>query len=218
MWYGGRTYAQHGDDLVIANMFTSLGIANPSYLDIGAHHPEELSNTALLYKRGSRGINVEANPNLMAAFARMRPGDINLNVGVAGESGTLKFYCDGPTSGRNSFVRELVEPIGIRSEMMLPVTTCDEIVRLHAGGVFPDLLTIDAEGLDFEILSSINYAEGLDFEVLDYLPKVICAEVVECFPESMKIPALLTASGYKPHFRAGSNLIFIRNDLAGKML
>lgn len=210
-WYGDRTYAQHGDDLVILNMFTSLGIEKPSYLDIGAHHPELLSNTALLYKRGSRGINVEANPNLMGPFLERRPQDINLNVGVAAKPGSLTFYCDGPVSGRNSFVKELVEPIGITSKMTLPVTTCAEIVRMHAGGVFPDLLTIDAEGLDFEILESINYFAGSP-------PKVICAEVVECFPVSMEIPTLLMCRGYEPHFRAGSNLLFIRDKLADKML
>jgi hypothetical protein len=54
-WYGGRTYAQHGDDLAIINLFNCLRIRQPSYLDIGAHHPFHLSNTALLYQRGSAG-------------------------------------------------------------------------------------------------------------------------------------------------------------------
>ncbi len=81
-WYGGRTYAQHGDDLAIINLFNCLRIQQPSWLDIGAHHPFHLSNTALLYQRGSRGINVEANPALMEAFKLHRPEDKNVCVAV----------------------------------------------------------------------------------------------------------------------------------------
>ncbi len=62
--FGGVTHAQHGDDIIIRAVFDNLGIDNPSYLDIGAHHPTNISNTKLFYDAGSRGINVEANPNL----------------------------------------------------------------------------------------------------------------------------------------------------------
>ena len=74
--YGSRTYAQHGDDLAILNIFDMIGITRPSYLDIGAHDPFKISNTALLYLRGSRGINVEANPRLIEAFRVQRPDDV----------------------------------------------------------------------------------------------------------------------------------------------
>ena len=51
--FGDKTYAQHGDDLVIRAIFHSLGIATPSYLDVGAHHPERISNTKLFYDNSS---------------------------------------------------------------------------------------------------------------------------------------------------------------------
>ena len=47
---------------------------------MGAHHPERISNTKLFYDSGSRGINVEANPELHKIFLEERPEDINLNV------------------------------------------------------------------------------------------------------------------------------------------
>jgi hypothetical protein len=71
-WFGGRTYAQHGDDLAVLNIFKRLGIERPSYLDVGAYHPFDLSNTALLYERGSRGINVEPNEALFGAVSSRR--------------------------------------------------------------------------------------------------------------------------------------------------
>jgi hypothetical protein len=73
--WGPTSYAQHGDDFQILNLFNLLGIDRPTYIDLGAHHPETISNTKLLYDRGSRGINVEANPNLFKAFESQRLGD-----------------------------------------------------------------------------------------------------------------------------------------------
>src|SRR5437763_16778861 len=62
--FGGRTYAQFGEDLIFLNIFALLGINTPSYIDVGAHHPVNISNTALLYERGCRGIKIDANPDL----------------------------------------------------------------------------------------------------------------------------------------------------------
>ena len=80
-----RSYSQCGEDLIIAFLFRSLGIERPGYIDIGAHHPTYLSNTRLLYARGSRGINIEANPALIRRFRTQRPGDVNLNIGIVDE-------------------------------------------------------------------------------------------------------------------------------------
>jgi FkbM family methyltransferase len=158
-WYGGRTYAQHGDDLAILNLFGCLRISQPSYLDIGAHHPFNLSNTALLYQRGSRGINVEANPDLIEEFKRLRPEDVNVCAAVTGTArGNVMLNRISKDSGLNS-----LRPIRghrVIDRVAVPTCTADEIVDKHAGGCWPDLLSIDAEGMDVEILSSINYARG----------------------------------------------------------
>ena len=46
--YGHISYSQHGEDMVFMALFRRLGIWSPSFLDIGANDPLELSNTALL--------------------------------------------------------------------------------------------------------------------------------------------------------------------------
>ena len=64
-----KSYAQNGEDLIIDFAFREVfKINQPSYLDIGAHHPFCFSNTQLFYERGSQGINVEANPFLHKFF------------------------------------------------------------------------------------------------------------------------------------------------------
>ena len=209
--FGDKTYAQHGDDIVIRAIFHNLGIGTPSYLDLGAHHPEAISNTKLFYDTGSRGINVEANPVLHKLFLQSRPQDINLNVGVGIESGFQDFYMIDQESGRNSFVKEVAEgfvmdypDFKITNVMKLPVFTVEQI--LHNRPI-PDFLTIDIEGMDFAVLSSIDYRR--------YTFKVICVEVQPYSEEDIR--ALMHNVGYYSIIKCGSNLIFVDKTLAHKV-
>jgi FkbM family methyltransferase len=210
-WYGGRTYAQHGDDLAIINLFGCLRIARPSYLDIGAHHPFHLSNTALLYQRGSRGINVEANPALIEEFKQRRPEDVNVCAAVVGapNQGTVVLNrLDEASSGLNSLLP--IQGHKICDTVEVPAVTADEIVNKYADGCWPDLLSIDAEGMDAIILRSIDYKRGG--------PKVICAEAVSPQAEGdvcAELRALMAERGYAVHSFAGSNMLFVRCDLIG---
>lgn len=208
-FFGSRFYAQFGEDIIVLNIFQRMQIDQPCYLDLGAHHPFHISNTALMYVRGSRGINIEPNPDLIAAFQTDRPGDVNLCVGVAPRAGTLEFYRHAGllTSGKNSFVRSLAQEQGRVIPIEVPVLTVAEIVRDHAGGVFPDFLSVDVEGMDCEVLQSIDYDKGC--------PKVICVEMFSGkqgqLDSSAEIKALL-ASRYFLHSQAGANGIFVRWD------
>lgn len=208
--FGGATYAQHGDDLVALNIFHLLEIEKPSYLDIGAHHPVNISNTALLYQRGCRGINVDANPILLKAFQDKRPEDINLNLGVSDHTGTLTFYMIDDASGRNTFDLATAEAFvashpwcTIRKTVEVPVVTINEIVETYAHGICPDYLSVDAEGFDARILKSVNFAK--------YRPKIICAEVVTGAgtTSDTSIGEVLAESGYFPYFRTVGNFFFV---------
>lgn len=205
--FGGITYAQHGDDIVIRCVFDSLGIDNPSYLDIGAHHPTNISNTKLFYDAGSRGINVEANPNLFSQFMVDRPYDVNLNFGVGKESGFIPFYMIDNYSGRNSFDFETVNAFvqdypefSIKQVVDLPVMTVAQILSNRA---IPDFLTIDVEGLDYDILKSIDYER--------YPFKVICVEVggSDKINYADAVSSLLEENNYFSLIRCGANLIFV---------
>jgi|ERR1035437_1146686 FkbM family methyltransferase len=204
-WYGSRTYAQHGDDLAILNIFGCLRILKPSYLDIGAHHPFELSNTAILYQRGSRGINVEANPALIDAFHRMRPEDKNVCVAVGPHHGLAKLNRVNETSGINSLLP--IEGHGAMLDAVdVSVLTIDEIVDIYADGCWPDMLTIDAEGMDLSILQSIDYSRGQ--------PKVICAEATSAAGDiAADLRTLMSENGYFVHSWVGSNMLFVRSEL-----
>jgi FkbM family methyltransferase len=213
--FGGHTYAQFGEDLIILNIFHMLGLTQPSYLDVGAHHPFNISNTALLHARGSRGINVEANPNLIEAFHKHRREDINLNVGIGPRQGRLDFYFIDDWSGRNTFRRDVAEAFvrdhpefTIQKVQPIRVVTLNDVVTEHAHGRFPDLLSLDVEGMDLDILRATSFGE--------HGPRVIC---VECDwsgapEEARSLTTLLAGQGYVPGFRTLANIMFVRRDAA----
>lgn len=214
--FGGRTYAQHGDDVIVMCLLHSMGISNPTYLDIGAHHPFNISNTALLYKCGGRGINVEPNPNLFVNFSKMRPEDVNLNVGVAPNAGSLTFYMIDDFSGRNTFDFETADQFvkahpefSITKAMEIEVLTINDIIHQYASGKYPDFLSIDVEGLDEGIIASADFSMSR--------PKVICVEISNASGEKGRgrISEILEGNGYYCVMRAVSNLIFVDDKYLG---
>ena len=200
--FGDKTYSQFGEDLILLNVFYKLGIEKGRYFDVGAHNPWNISNTALLYERGWRGVCVEANPNQISGFELARPEDNILNVGVGCSIGTAPFYMIDGYSGRNSFdftkVSEFVDKhqqFSIREVKEIPVVTIDSLFNsLYV----PDLLCIDIEGLDYSVLLS-----------METRPKVIC---VENEGQIQDFDDLLKGMGYDKIFNTVANGIYIHKD------
>ena len=84
------SFSQYHEDIFVDVILKCKN--NGSYVDIGANHPTDLSDTKRFYDRGWRGINIEPNPSLFTAFQGDRIGDINLNLGVGNTTGILPFY------------------------------------------------------------------------------------------------------------------------------
>ena len=62
-----RTLSQSGEDVILAYILNARGIAakDCTYLDLGANHAKQYSNTYYFYDKGARGVLVEANPSLI---------------------------------------------------------------------------------------------------------------------------------------------------------
>lgn len=90
--YRRENYSWEGEDILVNKLMRDLfGIQKGFYVDIGARHPFVLSNTALLYSQGRRGINIDAMPGSMALFETHRPEDINLEIAIAPVPNVLCF-------------------------------------------------------------------------------------------------------------------------------
>jgi FkbM family methyltransferase len=211
--YWKKSYSQCGEDIIVDYVFRLRGICRPSYLDIGAHHPYWISNSALFYERGCRGINIEANPQLIPPFHKYRPDDINLNIGIGGQEGQLDFYVMEDTSLSTFSLQERDQMVdtGKREAAVIPVRirTVSAVLSESFGGLFPDFLTLDAEGMDLDILRSINFETNW--------PKIICVEAAEYSPvgagaRRVDLIDFLLSKNYMEYANTNLNAIMVRKE------
>jgi len=169
-----------------------------------------MSNTALLYEKGFRGINIEPNPEFYRKFTECRPEDINLNCGIGTEAGIMDYYSfDFPFL--NTFSKEDTESVKgygyeVKEICQVPVIPLQQILEEYCGNQFPDLLNIDTEGLDLEILQQIDYAKSA--------PKIIIAETVifGSIRKDLRIRNYLESVGYEAPYETPINTVFVRGD------
>jgi FkbM family methyltransferase len=195
------SYAQDGEDMIVKSFFEGRRKYKGFYVDVGAHHPYRFSNTAFFYQKGWRGINIEPAPDLIKKFERYRKRDINLNFGVANQISDLTFYVFNDQA-LNSFNRELSlsrheesTPYKIVKELKIQTFRLSDILDKYLpANQKIDFLSIDAEGLDLEILKSNNWEK--------YSPDLVLVEqdVSEFMIENIdkdEIYNYLTANHYK---------------------
>jgi FkbM family methyltransferase len=207
------SFSQCGEDLLVQYIFNLRGIGRPSYLDIGANHPFFISNTALFYQNGCKGINIEANPLLHEAFATHRPNDINLNIGISDKDDELDFYIMSDNT-LSTFSKEECDQMISNGKTLnkverIKLTTISNILYQYCNGVFPDFLSIDVEGLDFQILKSIDFDKSS--------PKIICVEAAEYSPKGSgarrnELIDFLISKGYYEYANTNLNAIMVKRD------
>ena len=154
------SWSQEGEDMVLRRLLESRPRGPGFYVDVGAHHPTRFSNTCHWSRAGWRGINIEPNPEVQAAFARQQPRDINLCVGVSDSPGTLRYsMLDDPAL--NTFDETLAARHAatgrwkIVRTVEVPVRRLDAILAEYLpAGTAIDFLSIDVEGLDLQVLRS----------------------------------------------------------------
>jgi len=173
-----------------------------------------LSNTAIFYKTGSHGVNIEPNPILLKRIAKYRKGDINLQIGIGEANSSSKFYVlSDPTLGTfskqeaDSFFQS--SGVKIIKEISVEVMTIKSVIEKYCGGVFPDFLSLDAEGIDAVILNGLRE--------LSSLPKVVCTEINDRTNEAIatvkQAREILEPLGYTLVMKTIVNAIFLRKDL-----
>lgn len=187
--FGYTRYAQFGEDTVLLELFKDKN--DGRYVDVGAHHPYRYSNTYLLFKKGWHGVNIDPNPHTIELFNKARSTDKNICAGV-GREGTLTYYRFSDPAV-NTFKKEEAEKWKGKSFLKFLGTTEVEIQPLSqlVDGSF-DLLTIDAEGMDLEVLQSYDW---------EHYPKAIVIE-----GEGSK--HFLLQKGYTLHTERGASCIY----------
>jgi FkbM family methyltransferase len=217
-----RSYSQCGEDMVVKFLLGAMPQTKGFlWLDIGAHDPIFISNTAAFYRNGLKGINIEANPKLIKKFYLKRKKDINLNVAIADKLGTMAFYImDSPTlSTLSEEEAHELETMGhkIKEKISIKTMTVTEVIEKYNCGVFPDFLSLDAEGYDLQILKTIEWEKSF--------PKIICVENIpykrklKNYFKSMQqneLTLYLESKGYSIIAFTLINAIFVHNNYVEK--
>lgn len=172
--YKDLYWSQEGEDIILRRLFENR--SSGFYIDIGALHPFRFSNTYYFYRKGWRGINIEANPESIELFEKFRKRDINLNIAVGLKKGKMKYYMFNEPA-LNTFDEELAKQrdglndfkiVNIIEVEMLPLSEILDIYLPKNQKI--DFMNIDVEGLDFEVLQSNNWEK--------YKPEVLLVEII----------------------------------------
>lgn len=207
--YATKSYSQDGEDMILRRIFGRK--SDGFYVDVGAHHPRRYSNTNFFYRSGWSGINIEPNPDAIRIFQRARPRDINLQLGVSDQSGSLNYHqFDEPAL--NTFDEELAQSrlakTSYKLKKIVPVRveTLGEILAQHLpANQEVDFLSIDVEGLDLKVLRSNDWAR--------FRPKYVVVEALGVSLEEIKEAdayRFMVAQGYELFAKTFNTLMFRR--------
>jgi FkbM family methyltransferase len=206
------SFAQNGEDVVL---WRALGdVERGSYIDVGAADPVSDSVTSAFYERGWRGINIEPEPNHYAQLIAERPEDINIQAGVAAESGEAVFIVveaqgGGPT-GLSTFdigIAEAHSDAGFTSKrVVVPLRTLTQVCEEHVNGPI-HFLKVDVEGYEEAVFN------GADFE--RWRPWIVLAEAT--YPNSDQPThgvwePLLLRAGYRFILFDGLNRFYVASE------
>lgn len=183
-------------------------------MDIGAHHPFQLSNTAYLWLQGWNGINVDASEEAIRLFNRVRHRDLNIHAAVvstemARQSSEIRFYSRRDIDNSATCDEALAKERGYTDYITVPCRSLASIIAEGAarnqGAV--DYLNIDIEGLDEAVLE--------DLHICPVKPTVIMVEIYgHCVSEVLNSLATqnLAKQGYVFTERTGHTAVFINKN------
>ena len=169
LFYKKKNYSQFNEDLFIDNFFKNIQFGK--FLDIGCFHPIRYNNTYLLYKKGWRGTNIDLNPTSIDMFNIVRNQDTNICAAISETKKKMKIFFENSFSAANTLSEKIYNEDQKKNKLFkhvieIQTKTLKELLKNKF-----DFLNIDVEGLDFDILKTI------DLEL--YRPNLICIEILE---------------------------------------
>lgn len=214
--YRKSSYSQCGEDLIVKFLFENFfKIENPTYMDIGANHPRKISNTYLFYRNKCHGVLIEPDPALYKMLVSKRAKrDMCLNIGIGKTNSLLEFYRMSVPALNTFSQKEAME--AIKQDVNLKIV---EVIKVEVKnlndvleeiGYVPDFVSIDVEGLDLEIVESVDFDR--------FRPKVFCVETVgyktdQPGTKNMEIKKSFEKNGYKVYADTYINTVFIDDSL-----
>lgn len=210
------SYSQSGEDLIADYFFESIGIKQPSYIDIGANQPIKGNNTYLFYLKGGKGICVEPDISLISSLKKSRPRDVILNIGVSVTvAAKAEFYFfDGHYSAWNTFSKEDADKKRKESgieyrQSQVQLETVENIADKYNFQKV-NFISLDVEGLDLAILKSMDFNK--------IRPELLCVETIgfslnNTMNKNQEIINYMLTQDYRVYADTNLNTLFCRNDI-----
>ena len=173
---------------------TFFGPTTGFFVEVGANHPQDGSQSWHLEERGWRGILIEPNPDLADNLQKGRRAKV-FAVACSSpehEGRRLPFYVAGPLS---TLDRAAMAPGSQpKSIIDVPARTLNSILT-ESGAPQPiDFLSIDVEGHEIEVLRGFDFAR--------WQPRLI---LLEDHVSNLRKHRYMKSSGYRLVRRTGLN-------------
>lgn len=206
--WANRSWSQEGEDQILRRIFESK--PKGFYVDVGAHHPKRFSNTHLFYMKGWNGINIDAMPGSMNAFNQDRPRDINIETGIGLDVRELDYHIfnepalNGFSKELSTIHQEINLTYKIKRVVKLSVLPLSVVLERHLPkGQDIDFMSVDVEGLDFEVLKSNDW--------IKYRPRFVLAEILNSSlheAQQSDIGKLMSDVGYEIYAKCVNTVFF----------
>ena len=176
-WLGGFprvSYSRSGEDLIIEEFFRNK--MSGFYVDIGAYHPIDHSNSYKYYLKGWRGINIDPSIETIDSFNKVRPEDVNLNIAIGEARGSGSYFIFKNDASMNTISENFYKESEVKHSLLLQekrevkIDRLENVLKEYKPPTSKiDFLSVDVEGSDLQVLQSNNW----DI----YRPQVLCVEV-----------------------------------------
>jgi len=201
--------SQFDEDIYLNSFFADDYIGK--FVDLGCFHPTRDNNTFRFYKKNWKGINVDLNPITIELFNFFRSKDININCAISDKKTLKKMYFVDNLSPLNTLDQNHLNFLKKNfyfknkdfKEKKIKTENVNNILKKYKFDKV-DFLNIDLEGLEYEVIKSINFKK---FRI--YL---ICIEILDhnkiSKNKSKKIHQILKKNNFKYLKKIGVNSIF----------
>jgi FkbM family methyltransferase len=191
------SYSQHDEERFILKHTPQHG----RFLDVGAWHATELSNTRALYERGWGGVVVEPSPGPARALIAEYGGGDRVHVicaAVAPAGGLLHMHAsdEAYTTAARECARKFQREGQFFGRFFSPAITIEDILE-HFGRF--EFVNLDVEGGSVDLLRSLLQTP--------MNPYCICVEHDDRLGE---VNELICSTAYLPVHANGTNIVLAR--------
>ena len=186
------------------------------YVDVGAQSPESDSVTKAFSLMAWRGINVEPHPTYFEQLCKLRPDDINLNVALGEQPGsvTMNLVENSGLSTADEAIAAQHATAGLPIQRhQVAMLTLAQVWRQHVPEDQPvHFLKVDVEGFERAVLAGHDWQRNRPWIVL--VEATLPNSQVEAFEDWEPI---LLAADYLFAYADGLNRFYVAKEHGGLM-